>query len=231
MNKTAEIGSDALAACLAALQEYRRSLHTALLRAGAAERFSSETLWEEICILEFPWGGSDDEVQLPTLACELSGLVLYGSHIEWRGRSEEVPVPDGYRAVPITAHLLELIPSETVRAWEPDGLLGPHTTHIRQLNDSLRRTFHGGKVVLTPGVQQSPVRTEVLRAVMDQDPEERPGDDPSGRHQFGMVVVGGVRFFWKIDYYARISSMRMSLDLADPAVTARVLTILRADEW
>ena len=52
----------------------------------------------------------------------------------------------------------------------------------------------------------------------------------NGEHDFGAIDEGGVRCFWKIDLYDRATEMG-SPDPADPAVTTRVLTIMRADEY
>ncbi len=55
-------------------------------------------------------------------------------------------------------------------------------------------------------------------------------DHPHGEHDFGAVDEASVRYFWKIDCYDRATEMG-SPDPADPEVTTRVLTILRADEY
>ena len=55
-------------------------------------------------------------------------------------------------------------------------------------------------------------------------------DDPHGEHDFGAVDEASVRYFWKIDCYDRATEMGSS-DPANPEVTTRVLTILRADEY
>ena len=55
-------------------------------------------------------------------------------------------------------------------------------------------------------------------------------NDPHEEHDFGVVEHGGVRCFWKIDYYDREMEM-LSPDPADPSVTTRVLTIMLADEY
>src|SRR5438552_2513804 len=76
--------------------------------------------------------------------------------------------------------------------------------HIRKLNDALRQTFSGGKVLMTAGVAELPivVRTNVLLKVAAFD--EFTGDnDPQKEHDFGAFEVAGDRFFWKIDYYDR----------------------------
>lgn len=56
------------------------------------------------------------------------------------------------------------------------------------------------------------------------------GNDPYGEHDFGAIQHGGVRHFWKIDYYDR-DFIYASPDPADPTVTARVLTIMRAEDY
>ncbi len=45
---------------------------------------------------------------------------------------------------------------------------------------------------------------------------------------FGAIEIGN-RTFFKIDYYDRSLTFH-SADAADPAVTTRVLTVMRADE-
>lgn len=102
---------------------------------------------------------------------------------------------------------------------------------IRNLNDSLRRSFTGGRIMLTMGVESldAAERLELLSAVRAfSDFDE--GNDPYGEHDFGALVSGGVRFMWKIDYYD-LSLQHASPDPADPAVTSRVLTIMCADEY
>lgn len=102
---------------------------------------------------------------------------------------------------------------------------------IRILNDTLRSTFWNGKVMLTQGVSCLPPEEKVtlLTAVRTFDAFTE-GNDPHGEHDFGSVDQGGVRYFWKIDYYDTACEMG-SPDPADPAVTTRVLTIMRADEY
>ena len=56
-------------------------------------------------------------------------------------------------------------------------------------------------------------------------------NDPYGEHDFGSFIhpVGG-KVFWKIDYYDATLTAG-SPDPADPAMTARVLTIMLAQEY
>lgn len=114
---------------------------------------------------------------------------------------------------------------------QPSIAITDFAAHVRALNDAFRRSFAGGQVVETPGVVELPEadRIALLLAVrrfstFDAD------NDPHGEHDFGAVEVGGKRFFWKIDAYDR-ALLGGSPNPADPAVTTRVLTIMRADEY
>jgi hypothetical protein len=102
---------------------------------------------------------------------------------------------------------------------------------IRELNDDFRRTFVGGLVMITAGVEAMPVeqRRSLLAKVRAFDTFTE-DNDPHGEHDFGAVDEGGVRCFWTIDYYDREMTMH-SPDAADPAVTTRVLTVMLAEEY
>ena len=102
---------------------------------------------------------------------------------------------------------------------------------IALLNDSLQRTFTGGKVVMTQGVAAlaEDELAHVLEGVRAFD-EFTKDNDPHGEHDFGSFVVGAVTYFFKVDYYAP-DMEGGSEDPADPAKTTRVLTIMRADEY
>ena len=102
---------------------------------------------------------------------------------------------------------------------------------IRALNDDFRRTFVGGMVVITAGVEAMPAdqRKSLLAKVRAFD-AFTDDNDPHREHDFGAVDEGGVRYFWKVDCYDRATEFG-SPDPADPAVTTRVLTIMRADEY
>jgi hypothetical protein len=73
-----------------------------------------------------------------------------------------------------------------------------------------------------------PKRAEVLRAARDFD-TFGPSIDPHGEHDIGSFDFEGTRCFWKIDYN-NLDMSSGSEDPADPAITTRVLTIMRADE-
>jgi Protein of unknown function (DUF3768) len=105
------------------------------------------------------------------------------------------------------------------------------TARIREFNDSLRRTFSGGKVVMTDGVAALPEidLAQLLTKVRRFD-EFTNDNDPHGEHDFGSVQLAGQTYFFKVDYYAPDMDGG-SEDPADPTKTTRVLTIMRADEY
>jgi hypothetical protein len=105
------------------------------------------------------------------------------------------------------------------------------TARIRELNDRLRKTFTGGRVVMTTGVNALGPYTVggILRKVTAYD-QFHEGNDPHREHDFGEIEFVGRLFFWKIDYYAP-GFAGGSEDPSDPAKTVRVLTIMLATEY
>jgi Protein of unknown function (DUF3768) len=108
---------------------------------------------------------------------------------------------------------------------------GDKSVRIRELNDLLRRTFTGGRVVMTDGVAALPERdlAQLLAKVRSFDRFTN-DNDPYGEHDFGSIELEGVAYFFKHDYYA-LDMDGGSEDPANPAKTTRVLTIMRADEY
>jgi hypothetical protein len=106
-----------------------------------------------------------------------------------------------------------------------------NTDRIRELNDAFRRTFVGGAVMITAGIEAMPLdqRRALLQKVRSFEAFGE-DNDPHGEHDFGAVDEAGERYFWKLDYYDRTMEAG-SPDPADPSVTTRVLTIMRADEY
>jgi hypothetical protein len=102
---------------------------------------------------------------------------------------------------------------------------------IRTLNDNFRSTFVGGQVVMTQGVNALPIDTKarVLLAVQSFSNFTK-DNDPHGEHDFGSLEIEGETYFFKVDYYA-LDMNGGSENAADPSVTTRVLTIMRADEY
>ena len=105
------------------------------------------------------------------------------------------------------------------------------TARIRELNDAFRKSFIGGKVMLTQGVDGLSDRdkTVLLSKVRGFDDFHR-DNDPHHEHDFVSVEHDGSTYFGKIDYYAK-DMQHGSEDPADPLQTVRVLTIMRADEY
>ena len=103
------------------------------------------------------------------------------------------------------------------------------TAKIAALNDHARRSFTGCRVIITQGVQALDDVPSVLDQVRRFD-AFTPDNDPYEEHDFGSIHHSGQTVFWKFDYWDVDLTMH-SPDLSDPAVTARVLTIMLADEY
>ena len=103
------------------------------------------------------------------------------------------------------------------------------TTKIAALNDRARRTFMECRVTITAGVQALGNVDAVLRQVQVFE-AFTPDNDPYGEHDFGKITLEGTTFFWKIDYYDLDLHMH-SPDPSNETVTARVLTIMLAEEY
>src|SRR5271169_6684994 len=105
------------------------------------------------------------------------------------------------------------------------------TACIRELNDSFRRTFAGGKVVMTESVAALPdmVTAHALVEVTRFD-NFTPENDPHGEHDFGNFQLVGRTFYWKIDLYNPTMDGG-SEDPTDPEKTTRVLTLMLAEDY
>ena len=103
---------------------------------------------------------------------------------------------------------------------------------IAALNDAFRkRGGIGGRIVLTTGVQAlgQKALNEVISKIRKFD-DFTEGNNPYGERDFGAIVVGGTKIFWKIEYYDKAMEYG-SPDPTDATNTTRVMTIMRADEW
>lgn len=103
------------------------------------------------------------------------------------------------------------------------------TAKIAALNDHARRSFTGCRVIITQGVQALDDVPSVLDQVRHFD-AFTPDNDPYEEHDFGSIHHAGQTVFWKFDYWD-VDLTIHSPDPSDPAVTARVLTIMLADEY
>jgi hypothetical protein len=103
------------------------------------------------------------------------------------------------------------------------------TRRIRELNDLARQTFTGCRVMITPGIQRLEDIDAVLRKVQLFDTFTAE-NDPYGEHDFGSFRHNGETVFWKWDYLDLELQMH-SPDTSDPTVTARILTVMLANEY
>jgi hypothetical protein len=102
---------------------------------------------------------------------------------------------------------------------------------IAHLNDLLRTTFMGGRVMMTAAVSALPehTRANILTAVRNFANFNK-DNDPHGEHDCALFDVDEHRCMFKIDYYD-LSLEYGSEDPADPKVTTRVLTIMLASDY
>ena len=104
-------------------------------------------------------------------------------------------------------------------------------TDIKTLNDNFRKTFTGGQVLLTAGINSKPTDdvANILSMVRNFN-KFTPDNDPYGEHDFGGFDYKDDKIFWKIDYYD-LHNQYLSANPADPNITNRVLTIMLAEEY
>ena len=104
-------------------------------------------------------------------------------------------------------------------------------TDIKTLNDNFRKTFTGGQVLLTAGINSKPTDdvANILSMVRNFN-KFTPDNDPYGEHDFGSFDYKGNKIFWKIDYYD-LNNKYLSANPADLNITNRVLTIMLAEEY
>ncbi|MBR1170248.1 DUF3768 domain-containing protein [Bradyrhizobium liaoningense] len=105
------------------------------------------------------------------------------------------------------------------------------TDRIRALNDELRQHLLGGGAVIATGIAE--LGAEAVKrlvktiAVFD---DFCPANDPHEEHDFGVFDFEGTPVAFKIDYYDKSLTFH-SPNPADPSVTERIITIMRADEY
>ncbi len=104
---------------------------------------------------------------------------------------------------------------------------------VRDLNDAFRTggPSSDGRWMITQGVlAEGPEFTALAVAAVRSFSGFGPDNVPHGEHDFGAFNFVGQHLFWKIACYDRDLHYD-SEDPADPAVTARVLTIILASEY
>lgn len=105
------------------------------------------------------------------------------------------------------------------------------TARIRALNDQLRRTGTGGRIVMTRGVAALDARSQAAAfAALRSFDAFTPDNDPYGEHDCASFEAAGHRLIFKIDYYD-LEMEGLSTDPADATVTVRVMTVMLAEEY
>ena len=104
-------------------------------------------------------------------------------------------------------------------------------TDIKTLNDNFRKSFSGGKVMLTCGIRAKSQKevAEILNQVICFN-NFTTANDPYNEHDFGSFDYNGEKIFWKIDYYD-CNFEYASPNAASSQQTNRVMTIMLADEY
>lgn len=110
----------------------------------------------------------------------------------------------------------------------PDQQENEQIKKIADLNDHLRVTGLGGRVITTLGIASLPKETQIaITQAVRTFSEFNESNDPYKEHDSAILSVKGVRIKWKIDYYDQ-TMLHHSLNKADPNVTKRVMTIMLA---
>ena len=105
------------------------------------------------------------------------------------------------------------------------------TDKIRQLNDILRTTFTGGRILTTIGIRRKPVEdVACILSMVRSFNKFNKNNDPYSQHDYASFSFKGDVIIWKIDYYDK-NYRYHSDDPSNPDITERVLTIMRADEY
>ena len=105
------------------------------------------------------------------------------------------------------------------------------TTKIRALNDQARHSFTGCRVVITRGIADlGEAAVGGILAKVRAYRSFTPDNDSYGEHDFGAFYWCEAQVFWKWDYLDLDLTMH-SPDPADTTVTARVLTVMLAEEY
>ncbi len=104
-------------------------------------------------------------------------------------------------------------------------------TKIAKQNDQFRKSFYGGKVLLTCGISSLPLlqQTEIINKVKNFN-NFTEDNDPYGEHDFGCIEYHGQQIFLKIDLYD-LNYEFYSPQPDDKTQTNRVLTIMFAEEY
>ena len=122
-------------------------------------------------------------------------------------------------------------PAASPVAWENAGPryeAAARKDSIRELNDALRQTLAGGRVLLSPGVLSLPVEAnaellERVRSFTAFDP------DNDAEHGFGRFDFAGVAYCFELECCSRTHDG--AKEAVDAGKGTRALTVMRADEY
>jgi len=107
------------------------------------------------------------------------------------------------------------------------------TDRIRALNDDLRQNISRGRghALMTAGIAAlgAEAVARIVKTIEVYD-DFCHANDPHQEHDFGSFEADGHTIFFKIDYFDKDLKYH-SPDPADPTVTARVITIMLAEEY
>ena len=108
---------------------------------------------------------------------------------------------------------------------------GDAKAEIRRLNDLLRTSGAGGRIVTTAGVDQLSIgEIALIVSAVARFDDFNKDNDPHGEHDCASLRAAGHAVIWKIDYHV-VDLQHHSPNPADPSVTRRVLTIMLAEEY
>jgi Protein of unknown function (DUF3768) len=136
------------------------------------------------------------------------------------------------RLAPAQAHLTATFASAPMSGDtdNPDAP-GDAKSEIRRLNDLLRTSGAGGRIVTTAGIDQLSIgEIALILSAVARFNDFNADNDPHGEHDCALVRAAGHDVIFKIDYFN--TELRYhSPNPADPTVTRRVLTIMLAEEY
>ncbi|TQF27431.1 hypothetical protein UNPF46_30675 [Bradyrhizobium sp. UNPF46] len=102
---------------------------------------------------------------------------------------------------------------------------------VRHLNDAFRKTFAGGRMMMSASVAALPdmVKSAAWLKVSEFNKWDA-GNDPHHEHDFFSFELCNRTFFWKCDYYNNEMDGG-SEDPSDPSRTVRVGLLMLVDEY
>ena len=107
----------------------------------------------------------------------------------------------------------------------------PNINEIALQNDNFRKHLSQGTLVLTQGIRSNtPEDLEAIITKVRTFDSFDENNDPYGERDFGAFDYKGKKIFWKIDYYDR-EFLYLSLDVSNPRLTNKVMTIMYAEEY